>query len=443
MVAILDLPGEILHDIACHLCPHCHPRHGQHHEFVARNWVEASNLSGLDALSRTCTKLRAFAQPVLYHCPIPLYKSSNFVPLVRTLLQCPRLAHAVKEMHIGSWESLNTVLPDDDLRFFLQHSSSLAALTDGRPLKLDPSWHALNLRAAAPPVLSDFGLLRKPGVVLAALALTVIRNVERVNIQTHIGWDLVLRKAGSLPKLTKLRIRYENESASFGLDDIAGLLAAAPKLKVLDVNGVKGGSKNVHHPNLKKLILSASTLDAQDLRAILGGCEKLESFTYHWCWDEFMWDTEATPRDITEAVLLRKDTLKHLCLSFFPDFVDQHQMMTSLKRMQVLETIDVKTSDLFIPYPGIAGGSSQALVDFLPRSIVSLSLKVTGQSSFLLKEAIQDFAQAVPASFPNLIRFEFLCFNEIQRAEIKRIASFPEKVEVIVRLADYRYMNIL
>ncbi|KAF5516832.1 hypothetical protein CGCS363_v000243 [Colletotrichum siamense] len=483
MTALLDLPAEILIQIVSLLCPHCivisrnlgqctcqeeRPKDGKR--------FTASDLLRLDLarLSRTCRALRDIAQPVLYHSPKPVVGYELL--LARTLAKRRDLAFHVKELHLGRWSvDEKDVTPElQDLFNGIIVEVGVPPSLLGETSKEWPKDWFLNGAENKNPYVGFIPDITKGSDaseffnnrvrVVDALMVTLVSNVEHIHLLPLSVPSFPFCAPGSLPRLTDLTFQVSNQGEGSSIDCVKGILDAAPALERIRGLGINGMSTAVTHPNLRSLDLNNSALGATHLQAIMNGFPKLQVFGYEV-------DThidvgspdarDAIPREIGEALLIRKDTLKDVDLDLARSSMYRHNSrlspedaMPSLNEMEVLEELAVDREAIFVTRDmmpealwvqidddGIGnmveGGEvdneidemlqalmdpddrrrkKDLIVDFLPPSI--RSFKLYDRHGKLFPDLIK-LATETPEKFPNLKKVRFWGFNEDQRMALR------------------------
>jgi len=159
-------------------------------------------------------------------------------------------------------------------------------------------------------------------------------------------------------------------------------LTAAPALERLELTQIfhehhEGNTSYLSHANVKEVIFNSCTLSSHNLRLLVDGFPNLQ--TLHIGWElMMMWPgiEERHPfgRVMTDIVLQRKDTLRHLSLDLSNLDLDnwQDKKLQDLSRMTVLEKIHIETSVLMDESD--EGSNDQKIHDILPLSIKEFGL---------------------------------------------------------------------
>lgn len=388
MRALINLPPEILHMIAGQLCFPFVDRG----ESRFRDVDEAHNLlrlATLSRLSKTCKMFCAIAQPELFRF---LHTEARLASAVQTLNRRPDLACVVKHLHV----ELGRDIEDQDW-------IADAALYDNY---LRASLRSMSNHAIGGDEGDNSGFL-------PALAVTQVSNIESLSIEISHKVPLILQPR-SLPYLTELVIHYWDPENGFDVTTLQSLFNAAPSLKVFKVFSADGGeggsasSDNIFHPGLTTFELCNSALRRRCFTAIMNGFPRLEKFSYASDWTISSNEgAEATPRDISETLHIRSDTLKHLSLNFpLADYFEQGQnnVIESLAHMTVLESIHISCLAVYSSDSPGGGPNGTRLTAFLPPSIRTL---VIYEPHLDITRDLVRLAEVAPASFPLLKTVRF------------------------------------
>lgn len=343
MTNLLNLPTEILQEI----CEALSPTHIygtlQH---IENMWFNRVLISTLSRFSQTCSTLRNLAQPMLYYCP--LTAGSGFVSLVRTLCDRPDLAQMVRVLKVnGPWYLVRGhVISAKDVALF--NSVLLGCRgVDGQPAQVSRNWH-LTVRPQ-PLIYSATELFEyDPRMALSALALAQITNVLRLEVGVYDDEPLCFAfcHPGSFPRLRELYLEHGEARTGDDLNAVNSLLRAAPALRSLEACRINSASNCIRHDNVVEVRLTNNNLDFGSLQRIMGQFKNLQTFSYRAGKFPLYDDDQATPREVSQALLIRADTLRNVSLWFTsggigPDRMDETWLMSSLKGMQVLERLEV------------------------------------------------------------------------------------------------------
>lgn len=456
---ILELPTEILLQIISLLCPHCVIESqnlgkcscdavpGNYHSPIMRplsgrynQWETLRH--DLSRLSQTCRVLRQVVQPVLFHCPVPRY--GRFLSLARTLVRRPDLARSVREFHLGMW----VVMYDEDVT--VEDQEMFNALLEGfemprHLLREDGTWPRDWLQAgrhSEPHTHELVGayFFDNRVKVVNALCATIVTNVEHLHLQPLGVPDFPFGAPGSLPRLTDLTL-----SAADGMrmDCARAIMDAAPALerfKGFKINGVSAPrTPPLRHANLRSVDLESSLLGPQAIKDLMWAFPRLEVFGYEsgGLQDVASPDQrQARPREVGEALLLRKDTLRDVDVWRSAGYTDRPRVgadnvMPSLKGMEVLEELALDREAIHDPrLPDYGwdddddddedaeapGREKTMIVNFLPPSI--RYFKLYDRRGVLFQDVARLAADARTA-FPALKKARFWGYSETQRMALK------------------------
>ena len=193
-IGLLDCPVEVLELISTYFCSHC--------THIAPWRYFEDGTANLLNLSSTCKQLCRATQPTLFHVFNSWYKppEQSAVPFLRSLIGCPDLRNAVREVAYGhEWSPedvlyINTAVSDLDVIRFLhqwEHEDSADKL---------------------------LGLLLSVTPGVTAIRSTALRALP-ASSHTH---------APMLPKLRELQLEGTND-----LKELIQLLPQVPNLETL------------------------------------------------------------------------------------------------------------------------------------------------------------------------------------------------------------------
>ncbi|EGY15837.1 hypothetical protein VD0002_g7859 [Verticillium dahliae] len=357
--SLATIPSETLDLICSHFCLHCNRAHA-----VDAPLAVVDNAFGdqktLSALSRTCRRLRAHAQPVLfhlYHAALPhtitgdrrtfraqLYnarchfREKRLLALfLRTLLDRQDLAASVRALALyqAPWTGLVQMTPTGnagvtDMRQLQVELIADVTARSRQKLRHDDSggggggYLAAGDAAAADPGDSSLELLQDLTVALCAPSLDqlLIERMMRLDelADAHSDW-----RAWSydLPRLTYLAfpgLRAGGEETYY-YKEARNLVARAPNLRVLVAPDCEAESDHwmeqqysgvpwdLSLAHLRRL--SISGIERGHLRAVLAGCPVLEDLEY-FCEDTGFEDDVLCPGQDLALVV---KTLRRLCYS--------------------------------------------------------------------------------------------------------------------------------
>ncbi|KAF7556116.1 hypothetical protein G7Z17_g1596 [Cylindrodendrum hubeiense] len=400
MTQLLDLPNEILQEICEALSP-IHVSGTLRH--VENMWFNRVLVGALSNFSQTCSTIRNLAEPMLYQCP--LTAGSGFISLVRTLCRRQDLAQMVRVLKVnGPWHlRRGHVISPQDVELF-NNALSKCRGVDGQPIQVSRNWH---LTVRPQPVVYTTDLFEyDPRLALSALALAQITNVLRLEVEYYDDEpsSFSFCHPGSLPRLTELYLEDGEARTGVNLNVVNDLLRAAPNLRVLEVCRIDSATNCTDHDNVVEVVMKNNHLNFESLQRIMEQFKNMQTLSYQA--GNFPLDSggQASPRDVSRALLTRADTLRDVSLWFtqggiWPDRMDERFVMSSLKEMQVLERLEVDGHGLYDLIAADAATDGDLLTELLPPTI--RSLKIDGIYDDVLPD-ILNLAKKAPRDFPNL-----------------------------------------
>ncbi|KAF3228294.1 hypothetical protein TWF191_002799 [Orbilia oligospora] len=349
MSALLSLPTELLHLICNEIAQP---------EVFAYAQCLGTPTQSLAALASTCRLLHQVATPILYRS-VPTCR--KFTPLFRTLITREDLASHVREIFF-EWECINKIE--------LLHGQHQAVERLARKLSHDAGD---NPRLPA----SEFeSLLKNPF-------------------------------QGTSP-----RNEYDDDC-----DDLTSnlflvlTLLLLPKIEYVEytVNG-HHLPENLYQPKFFQSLVEINFKhwdtegDYEGLMNLMDSFPILEVFTYSSGGSTATWGYEANPSEFSNALLQRKDTLRHVALDlsesyYLEDDVQDGDTLKGLKSMEVLETLKIDASSLYVDQRGESTTNGNPVIDLLPPSIKRFSLEGVQPHIY---EDIRQLARAANKRFPNL-----------------------------------------
>ncbi|RSL47254.1 hypothetical protein CEP54_013490 [Fusarium duplospermum] len=358
-------------------------------------------------MTQTCTILRDIARPYLYHYPC-IEAVSRF--LLRTIVERPDLAQHVKELSVFDMTCQEEVSAEvvGILRTFLQEHEDVegrTALQEARQSTwyLDPSDDEVD------------GFEDIFNTLFTAMVLTKVPNLECLHLEHDHAREFPFCQPGSLPHLKELIVQHwDTEGGTDILLSIAPILFAAPaleRLKGLLISSAEWeGPTPLRHEGLKEIFLVSSAVGFEDISTLLGSFPRLEAFSYESGGGNESWE-EASPRQIGEAVLLCKDTLRFLSIdytdSWWRDDMSRANAMGSLAELKKLQKLSLDGLSLFRDSTGTAGGMT--ICEMLPASIVEV--EITRPKLSILNE-ILELARVASQKFPALRRVSVAGFEQ-------------------------------
>ncbi|KAJ4174610.1 hypothetical protein NW754_005030 [Fusarium falciforme] len=398
MVQLPDLPTEILDKILSNIGPFDDDKLREIKE-VVRNFDDyRASLKSVAGLCRTCKALRRVAQLILYR--FPLAYDNGLVSLVRTLATREDLKGKVQGLVLkfapSAKEKRDVVMTPEDQGLFNNLIAKYPTRANGEPIDIPSAW------ATGEKDPKD-GFACNPKLILSALILTQIPNVERISMDMGSNADFPFSQPGSLPRLVELNVHY---SGKFCLDMMVldGVLKAAPTLKTLNAVNVYmvEESKGLSHDSLTTLNLTDPALEVGSFRKLMEGFPKLERLLLHPSHSCVLsHETSLSAYQILRTLPIRADTLRHINLLIRPMEWEgglYEAPIPSLEGMTLLETLYIDFANL---YPD---EDKTGLVEFLPPSIRSYEQDYCHPE---LMSVMLALAENAPEKFPNLKKVSF------------------------------------
>ncbi|KAL2682975.1 hypothetical protein Neosp_007436 [[Neocosmospora] mangrovei] len=400
MVQLPDLPTEILDNIISNIGPFDDNKLKETKEVTENFDHYRASVKSVAELCRTCKALRRVAQPILYR--FPLAYDYDLVSLVRTLATREDLKKKVQGLVLKyAPKEVVTVIAPDDQDLFNKLVAKYPTRANGESINISSSW-------VTGEKDSKEEFAGNPKLILAALLLTQIPNVERISMDTGSNADFPFSQPGSMPRLVELKIHY---SGNFCLDMMVldGVLKAAPALKTLDAVNVYlvKEAKGLSHDNLTTLNLTDPALEVGSFKKLMEGFPKLESLLLHPSHScVISHEAALSAYQILRTLPIRADTLRHIHLLIRPMEWEgglYEAPIPSLKGLTLLETLYIDFANL---YPD---EDKTGLVEFLPPSIRTYEQDYCHEE---LMPVMLALAENAPEQFPNLKKVAFGKFYE-------------------------------
>ncbi|KPM36583.1 hypothetical protein AK830_g9995 [Neonectria ditissima] len=395
MPGLLGLPKELLADICSRLCPHCFQPVGFSCHLDKLKPLRRALLLNL---MLSCKTMRDVARPFLYHSVAA--QGLDTVSLLRTLAQTPELGFNIKEI---TTETSNPPrgqklkLDDHSLKFLQGLIKRFSPGARRQSVIVFPRWHC-EIKHAFPAILES---------VQFSLLACLTPNLESMEVSLHRDNELSFLPLGRLHRLEQLTLITQKGELSTSLSSANKIIREAPSLHTINGDGVHLERRLPIHRNVRTLCLKSSYFSRLDFKSIMRTFPKLESFTYNTgpVMDVFI---KATPFQVGEALMIRRDTLRHFCgilaYSGFYDTLEAYDSMASLRRMK-LESLTIDIESIIPPNSDLQFEYGTLFLDFLPRTIQEFCLYGVLASVYpdLLKLAVE-----APTRFPNLHKVDFL-----------------------------------
>ncbi|TGJ85431.1 hypothetical protein E0Z10_g3310 [Xylaria hypoxylon] len=378
-----QLPTELIGEVCGALCPHCkeHRDEGIVYDFMfSGTWQRQALVN----LCLTSSKLRAIAQPFLYHrITIPNGETTHIVSLLDTLISRPDLARATKHIITPS-RSDDVTINDEVLSRLTQ-----AARRTG--LRLPDDW-AEDI-ACLPDRLMQQLILQVPHIELVAFLSVGLEP-----------WDLLQSVdpfTRSLPALRKVVLDYWDTESGYDLSDMASLFSLATNVNRLSLYRCCDILGTLPLQNVTCLILGTCWIPADDMSRLLSSCGKLNTFAY----DGSAYDVGEGNNGISANQLVHmlreqghSGTLRRLYLDYSLGFQGEPESINSLDGFSQLQ--ELYLGSVFIRWlEAVAADGSGGV---LPASLKEIGLY--GPSESMRVTLIWVVAQASEGFFPRLKR---------------------------------------
>ena len=389
MASLQSLPYEIIFRICEELCFHCRAKLATSSvSQIQPDWQLNIARRALLSLANSCRRLHWVAQPILYHYISP--DTPEAVSLLRSLSSNFNLRQHIKvlciqfECDYGQAERLGR-----------RGIEFLEQLIRDNSAGFDKSWLPANLAVldAGESQYDDGRIgsfvlesLLRLQTVMIALLIAFSPSVESLFVQAPLQ-PLPTLGSNCLAKLTELSFSHNDPQGGTSTDYFRSIFMAAPRLDI--IRGCMLSDANlIPHEAVRTLFLTKSGISRHGLETLMSSFPRLETFIYQSGGPLISYD-EATPAEISVALLLRRDTLRNVEIRLHRDyeieyFIDENEgdVYGSLKQMQVLQTLQVDAFAFCLPaqmddydgqgylsYDNGPPRSDNILIDFLPTSI--------------------------------------------------------------------------
>ncbi|KAJ2991727.1 hypothetical protein NUW58_g2416 [Xylaria curta] len=380
-----NLPTEIIREVCGSFCLHCTEPPDPRFLFMHPGVRERQALA---KLCLTSSKLRAIAQPLLYHrIFISERQKSLSIPLLNTLISRPDLAQAVRHLTITDMCTERNIIDDAVLSRL-----TLAARQRGLPLSDD--W--IEDHDLQPHSLMQQLLLQVPHVELVAF----------LSLSYQI-WDLlgsVDSATRSLPTLRKVVLDCYDTEMGYDLSIVTSLFSLAPNLNKLSLFQCCSVSNTLSLRNVTCLALEASWISADDMSRLLSSCGKLDTFVYDGSADMI---SDGAPRVSANGLVRMLEeqghsrTLRRLSLNFFTTSSEAREDVNSLAGFPQLHELSLEY--VLLRWPQATPTNAQAGI--LPASVEGINLHGLAEELNDILELV--VAQASNGLCPGLKRIAF------------------------------------
>ncbi|KAH6630993.1 hypothetical protein B0J18DRAFT_394616 [Chaetomium sp. MPI-SDFR-AT-0129] len=377
LAPILTVPNEILIQISCYFCIQCrHPRVGEISDDEATAAVRDQTV--LANLSASCRRLRAVAQPVLFHFFHPLERDYSEVLLRLSRFACT-LCH--RRGLAASVRSLVFWLPD---YYDPKHDTRKALEIEDLVMDNSPTYERAAAELGRSWSLRVYIFLKDLQELTTALAsrLTYVllqREFEPFS-STWQKWPCLMEGLRHVVLVGFRKWCLQDESyCSFHIKEARAFLRHARNVESLvaadcgadgcepDFDLVtehykwKPGSWDVELPRLRKLSISGNNIGPDDVEAIIRHSAVFEDLEFcQSSWGRYI-------LDLDKHLGVAKQTLKRLCYSAFPMKTGFRMNTPDARGIYFAGEVEARTGESYFdptknPLQGFAAGLS--LKDF-------------------------------------------------------------------------------
>ena len=308
------------------------------------------------------------------------------------MLQRPDLANEVKELHVHAWEFQLEDMSEEDAIIFERRI--MEGLQDPFPPTEESLTHVPGERLLLELKKGPHEMVR----YIAGSAIASVPKIERLLLEIRY-WECPHLRQGSLQHLKEMAVKHGDTELGFGLAAIQGVLNAAPALNVLWGHMVCD-TVGAGHDSLTELHLTCSSVECDDFRLLMSALPRLQRLSYQSGGATVSDRQEVTPKEVSEAIISRRNTLKHLSLDFpYTDIdmlEDGHLYLEPLSEMHLLESLEVNCS--IINYEDFKSGAMKFMHMF-PPSLEKLRLWSDGKR---LPKGLINFAKTLPTKLRSL-----------------------------------------
>ena len=263
------LPNEILEAIFAHFCCHCIEE--TESSLNDSPSEDPSRQEGKTTLANLClvtSRLRAIAQPVLYHrISLRWNNTDKLVSLLRIMISRPEIASSVKQLVFD-------MLRDPDISYADGNLCTQAALMGGHSLPDD--WY-LRKEYEWPQELS----LQLVSELLTRLPCVEAMRLTITLFQSSTASFPVVRSIPSLPRLRTLMLDcHHRRHGRFHLADMSALFQMACNLDYLCISYCRDVSTQLPLNSITHMRLVHSRFSFADMDRLLSSCRRLKVFSY-------------------------------------------------------------------------------------------------------------------------------------------------------------------
>lgn len=207
-----------------------------------------------------------------------------------------------------------------------------------------------------------------------------------------------------LPRLRHLILICRYRSSQVSLNLVKNILQSAPNLQTIEASGIGAVAALSEHSNLRTLVLERSVMAQDDFRRAMMAFPKLASFTFKTPKFALLENTDATPSQIEEAIMIRCDTLRHFDLAVDPAFCLPISHLIDNLKTTSLESLSIDSRNIMATRSDSPSPTTMRLLNLLPPKIQSFRL--TSCSDHMWDD-ILELATKSRVYYPNLRKVEF------------------------------------
>lgn len=430
-LTLLDLPPEIIREICAQFCAHCRrdtsvPRH---HAFKKADRVDKKTLLNL---GKTCQVLYQLAWPFICHdFRFDCWRYQEVFNILLKISRDPKLASSVRHAFITTvhyigpeWQAMKEEAIKRGLSL-LEHWTT--PVDQATAMWVDRDRVAQQLRHSV-EILSD--------VLLSA----VHANLEQLTIRVDndVEYGSLLPSATELSALRALSLVWQGEYCRdtdiiYGLPNFAEIIGRAPILEKLHLKYCFSLLPDAAlRPyvlalgNVTWVKLDGCVLRKEDLNALVRACPKLETFIFD-CNINITSSREgthyqSTASEIRQALLPRKDTLRHIEILLSWRYMEKGYPENAIKSMKNFSVLETLVLDIACLRSNFQGAPYEVLED---GSVLVHSRETAISLVNLLPTSIQTVV--IDGNRPTYFKAKFELAEEISKGTFPHLKVFKEK----------------
>ena len=306
--------------------------------------------------------LSNIVQPILYHRVSTTEKRA--MPLFRTLLGTPCLRTLIRELHINlSIEIIELTVADlKNALSFIRGQNLAAAVLWERMFDEVSSLDMPDDTILSLDVMNQTSWSKISTAVSATFVL-LVPNIEILSLDGDF-WCWPDFNTNSLPRLRSLTVDNRNDYVG----NADGLLPACPNLKCFTGVGLYSldTDQPLTHAACQEINLYSSRILPVSLMNAFDFFIGLTKFSHRSFFPISL--LSATLRDISRALLVRRDTLRDVFIRVPRRVLENPSPMLSLKEMSKLDSLSIGAHNITSEPDG------DTLTQFLPSGIKELTL---------------------------------------------------------------------